>query len=74
MDYINAQTNEEEIFVETRGRKPLYLNESLDVKIEKLIAWVEGRYTPLTEGEEEELYAYGERVYPYLMELQYTNQ
>lgn len=67
MEYINAQTNEEEIFVETRGRKPLYLNESLDVKIEKLIAWVEGRYTPRSEFEESELMEMAEKVYPYLV-------
>ena len=67
MEYINAQTNEEEIFVETRGRKPLYLNESLDVKVEKLIAWVEGRYTPRSEVEESELMEMAEKVYPYLV-------
>lgn len=63
-----------EVIIETRGRKPQYVNESLDGKVEKFIAWVEGRYTPRTEGEEAELYAYGERVYPYLMELQYHNK
>lgn len=67
MEYINAQTNEEEIFVETRGRKPLYLNESLDVKIEKLIAWIERRYTPRSEVEESELMEMAEKVYPYLV-------
>lgn len=63
-----------EVIIETRGRKPQYVNESLDVKVEKFIAWVEGRYTPRTEEEEAELYAYGERAYPYLMELQHTNR
>ncbi len=67
MEYINAQTNEEEIFVETRGRKPLYLNESLDVKVEKLIAWIERRYTPRSEVEESELMEMAEKVYPYLV-------
>ena len=47
---------------------------TLDLQVEKFIAWVEGRFIPSTEEEEAELYAYGERVYPYLMELQYTNQ
>ena len=67
MEYINAQTNEEEIFVETRGRKPLYLNESLDVKVEKLIAWIERRYPPRSEVEESELMEMAEKVYPYLV-------
>ena len=67
MDYINAQTNEEEIFVETRGRKPLYLNESLDVKVEKLIAWIERRYIPRSEVEEAELMEMAEKVYPFLV-------
>ena len=47
---------------------------TLDLQVEKFIAWVEGRYTPRTEEEEAELYAYGERVYPYLMELQHHNR
>ena len=47
---------------------------TLDLQVEKFIAWVEGRYTPRTEEEEAELYAYGERTYPYLMELQHHNQ
>ena len=64
---INAYIENEEIFVETRGRKPLYINESLDVKIEKLIAWVEGRYTPRSEVEEMELTEMAEKVYPYLV-------
>ena len=62
-----------EVIVETRGRKPQYVNESLDGKVEKFIAWVEGRYLPSTE-EEAEFYAYGEREFPYLMELQYFNK
>lgn len=45
---------------------------NLDVKVEQFIAWVEGRYIPRTEEEEAEMYAYGERVYPYLMELQHN--
>lgn len=44
----------------------------LDVRVEKFIAWVEGRYIATTEEEEVELYAFGERVYPYLMELQHN--
>lgn len=63
-----------EVIIETRGRKPQYVNESLDVRVEKFIAWVEGRYLPSTEEEEAELYAYGEKAYPYLMELQYNNR
>lgn len=47
---------------------------TLDVKVEKFIAWVEGRYTPKTESGLNELIAYGERVYPYLMELQYNKE
>lgn len=62
-----------EVIIETRGRKPQYANESLDVKVEKFIAWVEGRYLPSTE-EEAEFYAYGERAFPYLMELQHFNK
>lgn len=45
---------------------------NLDKKVELFIAWVEGRYIPTTEEEEVELYAYGERVYPYLMELNHN--
>lgn len=63
-----------EVIIETRGRKPQYVNESLDVRVEKFIAWVEGRYLPSTEEEEAEFYAYGERAFPYLMELQHFNK
>jgi hypothetical protein len=44
----------------------------MDKNVEIFIAWVEGRYIPATTEEEIELIAYGERVYPLLMELLHT--
>ena len=44
----------------------------MEQKILKFIDWVEGNYIPVNEEEEAELYAYGEKAYPYLMELQYS--
>lgn len=38
----------------------------LEARIEKLIAWVEGRYIPVSEVEETELREMAEQVYPYL--------
>lgn len=45
----------------------------MEEKILKFIDWVEGNYIPETEEEETELYAFGQRAYPYLMELQHFN-
>lgn len=44
----------------------------MDKQVLKFIDWVEGNYQPQTEEEEIELVAYGERVYPLLMELQHN--
>lgn len=59
----------EGVYNETRGRKPIYYNEGLDPTVEQFISWVEGRYIPNSIEEEDKLYSYGERCYPYLMEL-----
>ena len=44
----------------------------MDLNVLKFIDWVEGNYTPINDEEEVELYAFGERVYPFLMELRYS--
>lgn len=69
MEYGRIEENE--IFIETRGRKPIDRYEMLDDNVLAFIDWVEGAYNPRTQAEQQEFYLYAEKCFPHLVDTLY---